>query len=97
MVELDIAVTIVTGAFLIGFGAMALGFLFAFGLGSKSAVEMMWEERFRRLRRYRSCFPQLAGPRRSPLIPGASAGFTSQTPAGYSCCPSTANTTTPVM
>jgi hypothetical protein len=48
LVELDIAVGIVTGAFLIAFGALALGFVLAFGLGSKRAVELMWEERFRR-------------------------------------------------
>lgn len=48
LVELDVAVPIVTGAFLIGFGALALCFAFAFGLGSKRAVELMWEERFRK-------------------------------------------------
>lgn len=47
LVELNIAVTIVTGAFLIAFGALALCAVFAFGLGSKRAVERMWEERFR--------------------------------------------------
>ena len=45
LVELDIAVAIVTGAFLIAFGALALGFALAFGLGSKRAVETMWEKR----------------------------------------------------
>ncbi len=45
LVELDIAVGIVTGAFLIAFGALALGFALAFGLGSKRAVETMWEKR----------------------------------------------------
>jgi hypothetical protein len=45
LVELDIAVGIVTGAFLIAFGALALGFALAFGLGSKHAVETMWEKR----------------------------------------------------
>ena len=48
LVELNVAVVIVTGAFLIAFGALALCFVFAFGLGSRRAVEMMWEERFRR-------------------------------------------------
>ncbi|MCU0783949.1 MAG: hypothetical protein MUF81_07855 [Verrucomicrobia bacterium] len=48
LVELDIAVAIVTGAFLIAFGALALSFVLAFGLGSKRAVELMWEERLRR-------------------------------------------------
>jgi hypothetical protein len=47
LVELNIAVAIVTGAFLIAFGGLALCFVFAFGLGSRRAVEMMWEERFR--------------------------------------------------
>jgi hypothetical protein len=45
LVELNIAVAIVTGAFLIAFGALALGFALAFGLGSKRAVEIMWEKR----------------------------------------------------
>jgi hypothetical protein len=45
LVELNIAVGIVTGAFLIAFGALALGFALAFGLGSKRAVEIMWEKR----------------------------------------------------
>ena len=47
LVQLNIAVMVVTGAFLIAFGALALGFVLAFGLGSKRAVELMWEERFR--------------------------------------------------
>jgi len=47
LVELGIAVPIVTGAFLIAFGALALSFVLAFGLGSKRAVETMWEEHFR--------------------------------------------------
>ena len=47
LVELDIAVTIVTGAFLITFGALALSFALAFGLGSRRAVESMWEQRLR--------------------------------------------------
>jgi len=48
LVELKIAVVIVTGAFLIAFGALGLSFVFAVGFGSKRAVELMWEERFRR-------------------------------------------------
>jgi uncharacterized membrane protein YecN with MAPEG domain len=48
LVELDIAQTIVTGAFLIAFGALALSAVLAFGLGSKRAIEIMWEERLRR-------------------------------------------------
>jgi hypothetical protein len=45
LVELDIAVAIVTGAVLIVFGALAFGFALAFGLGSKRAVEAMWDKR----------------------------------------------------
>ena len=48
LVQLNIAAGIVTGAFLLAFGALALSFALAFGLGSRRAVEMMWEERFRR-------------------------------------------------
>jgi len=47
LVELRVAVVIVTGAFLIAFGALALCLVLAFGLGSRRAVERMWEERFR--------------------------------------------------
>ncbi len=43
LVELGIAVTIVTGAFLITFGALALAFALAFGLGSRRAIESIWE------------------------------------------------------
>lgn len=50
LVELNIAVTIVTGAFLIAFGALALCFVLAVGLGSKRGVELMREERFHRAR-----------------------------------------------
>ena len=48
LVEMKIAVVIVTGAFLIAFSALGLCFVFAVGLGSKRAVEVMWDERFRR-------------------------------------------------
>ena len=48
LVELDLAETIVTGAFLIGFGALAASFALAFGLGSRRAVESLWEERFKK-------------------------------------------------
>ena len=47
LVQLEIAVGIVTGAFLLAFGALALSFALAFGLGSRRAVELMWEERLR--------------------------------------------------
>jgi Ca2+/Na+ antiporter len=43
LVELGIAETIVTGAFLITFGALALAFALAFGLGSRHAIESIWE------------------------------------------------------
>lgn len=48
LVQMQIAVGIVTGAFLLAFGALAVSFALAFGLGSRRAVEQMWEERFRR-------------------------------------------------
>lgn len=48
LVELKIAVAIVSGAFLIAFGTLGLALVLAFGLGSRRAVELMWEERFRR-------------------------------------------------
>ncbi len=51
LVELRIAVTVVTGGFLIAFGGLTLTFALAFGLGSRHAVEQMWAERFRRSRR----------------------------------------------
>lgn len=47
LVELGIAETIVTGAFLITFGALALAFALAFWLGSRRAVESVWEQRLR--------------------------------------------------
>ncbi len=47
LVELNIAVTIVTGAFLIAFGAIALCMALAVGLGSRRGVELLWEEHFR--------------------------------------------------
>jgi len=50
LVHLDVAVGIVTGGFLITFGALALSAVLAFGLGSRRAVELMWEERFRKRR-----------------------------------------------
>jgi hypothetical protein len=53
LVELNLAVAIVTGAFLLAFGALALCFVLAFGLGSKRAVELMWEDRFRRSKEQR--------------------------------------------
>jgi len=46
LVELQVAVVIVTGAFLITFGALALCAVFGLGLGSKRAVEKLWDDYF---------------------------------------------------
>jgi hypothetical protein len=48
LVELKVAVTIVTGAFLITFGTVALCVALAVGLGSRRGVEMMWESRLQK-------------------------------------------------
>jgi len=48
LVELNIAVNIVTGAFLLAFGALCVSFVLAIGLGSKRAVELMWDQRLGR-------------------------------------------------
>jgi len=48
LVELKVAVTIVTGAFLIVFGSIALCLALAVGLGSRRGIELMWEDHFRR-------------------------------------------------
>jgi hypothetical protein len=45
LVELEVAPAIVIGAFLIAFGGLTLTLVLAFGLGSKRAVELMWEKR----------------------------------------------------
>jgi hypothetical protein len=47
LVELKIAVTIVTGAFLIAFGSVALCLALAVGLGSRRGIELMWERYLR--------------------------------------------------
>jgi Mechanosensitive ion channel, conserved TM helix len=44
LVQLNVAATIVSSAFLITFGALGLSFVLAVGLGSRRAVELMWEE-----------------------------------------------------
>jgi hypothetical protein len=44
LIELNIAPNLVTWAFLIAFGCLALTFALAVGLGSRHAVEAMWEE-----------------------------------------------------
>ena len=44
LVQLELATKIVTYAFLIAFGGLALTFVLAFGLGSRRAVELMWDE-----------------------------------------------------
>jgi hypothetical protein len=48
LVELKIAVTIVTGAFLITFGTVALCVALAVGLGSRRGIELMWEQHLAR-------------------------------------------------
>jgi len=48
LVELKVAVTIVTGAFLITFGTVALTIALAVGLGSRRGIELMWESYFQR-------------------------------------------------
>lgn len=48
LVELQVAVTIVTGAFLIAFGSIALCLALAVGIGSRRGIELMWEGYFRR-------------------------------------------------
>jgi hypothetical protein len=48
LVQLGIARGIVTGAFLLAFGALALAFALAVGLGSRRAVEAMCDERMGR-------------------------------------------------
>jgi len=48
LVELKVAVTIVTGAFLIVFGTIGLCLALAVGLGSRRGIELMWEDHFRR-------------------------------------------------
>ncbi len=48
LVELQVAVTIVTGAFLIVFGTIALCLALAVGIGSRRGIELMWENYFRR-------------------------------------------------
>lgn len=61
LVQLQIAVGIVTGAFLLAFGALALSLALAFGLGSRKAVETMWEERLRRRQKPRDGNPEKPG------------------------------------
>jgi hypothetical protein len=46
--ELDLARPIVTYAFLIGFGALGLGFALAIALGSAGAVQRGWQELFQK-------------------------------------------------
>ncbi len=43
LVQLDIASHIVTYAFLVTFGSLGVAFILAFGLGSRRAVEAMWD------------------------------------------------------
>jgi hypothetical protein len=67
LIQLDVAATIVSSAFLITFGALGLSFVLAVGLGSRRAVELMWEEVLTRRR-------ESAGRPRPPAArPGQSA------------------------
>jgi hypothetical protein len=50
LIELNIAPKLVTWAFLIAFGCLAVTFALAVGLGSRRAVEAMWEELLARRR-----------------------------------------------
>jgi Mechanosensitive ion channel, conserved TM helix len=50
LIQLNIAPSLVTWAFLIAFGCLALTFALAVGLGSRRAVEAMWEELLERRR-----------------------------------------------
>ncbi len=45
LIRLGLAVSLVTHAFLLAFGALALAFALAFGLGSREAVSAMWQDR----------------------------------------------------
>jgi Mechanosensitive ion channel, conserved TM helix len=45
LVQLEVAPAVIIGAFLITFGGLALTVVLAFGLGSRRAVERMWEQR----------------------------------------------------
>jgi Mechanosensitive ion channel, conserved TM helix len=53
LVELNIAARIVSEAFLITFGTLGLSFVLAVGLGSRHAVEHMWEDIMSRRREQR--------------------------------------------
>ncbi len=48
LIRLGLAVSLVTHAFLLAFGALALAFALAFGLGSREAVSAMWQDRRQR-------------------------------------------------
>jgi len=50
LIELNIAPSLVTWAFLIAFGCLALTFALAVGLGSRRAVESIWDELLARRR-----------------------------------------------
>jgi hypothetical protein len=47
LVQLGLAIELVKLGFVIAFGALALTFVLAVGLGSRRAVELMWEDVFR--------------------------------------------------
>jgi Mechanosensitive ion channel, conserved TM helix len=47
LVQLKVAIELVKLGFVIAFGALALAFVLAVGLGSRRAIELMWEDVFR--------------------------------------------------
>ena len=47
LVQLGLAIELVKLGFVIAFGALALTFVLAVGLGSRRAIELMWEDIFR--------------------------------------------------
>ncbi len=72
LIQLNVAATIVSHAFMITFGALGLSFVLAVGLGSRKAVETMWEEILSRRREAsRASGPRTTAPpaQREPIDP----------------------------
>ena len=61
LVELNIAVDIVTGGFLLAFGSLCVGFMIAFAMGSRKAVERMWEDHMARRKQNKPEGPETPG------------------------------------
>lgn len=53
LLQLQVAPKLISQAFLITFGSIALTGVLAIGLGSRRAIELMWEERFARRQKTR--------------------------------------------